>query len=1041
MKKLLYRLGCILPLLGLASCLGQVGFDPENMIPDDLPSISLVSPNAILVIQNHTKSLDITSIKIKDPDIGSIVGSETGKPKAGFEKSFSLQPKGNDHSYEITIAYAETVPKNDGFNSESSGVTGTDFGSGSPQTFHKALPSKGVYNLHFYRNDDGKVVLEDNNEALENNDDRDHQDTQQDPLDAGGGGEGSIDVGLSNENRSHVGLLILKNLTKINTDSADFAFWQNNGSAFPVTNYTMVPGPANRDQRSILLGPNDWKMEIEYTIPGRPAAKTWEKTVTVSAGGVFYAYFYKTANGSYAVSTQWPPIPDDSDKDGNSDPSEVVDPATEGILEITNKSETGAIIDTILIDGTEHKVSMLAGDPAKRFILPIGTVNVAFKPVGKSLFGLTIAREIRGGQTTTLAYTDSLSNPDVIPPGTGFGAGLIKVINQSTGIVVDTTIYDWPGLEKSTGIHWSDFKPPIPVNYNRTGNMDVIGTSDFPIQSGQLYLIQVVLETTDGLVIVEELGTLYDQIKEIVITQDKVDKGTRTGSRVTIYNNTDTPSTIIGMKVFPANDANKSVAYNVNIVKGGSAAVYVLSVPGFPIVQGMDYKAALTVYGNGNIGIIEKGFDPNNQLYHTNPDQNLRTVTLVQSDIEGRNPPLVEEFIPVTGISGIPSLLASQLNHDNTPKVMGSINLNSVAVVEPSTATTKSPVVWEKNNGGGTGNYTLTNGVLTVDGRVNAGGDTAMIKATIANAAGSASSKGPFTTTFTISLTFSQDPPPVNKVTGITWDAPSATVGAGDSINLASKATINPSNAHINNVPITVNDIQWSIVSGGDKGSLSGVSNQVFTAGNAGGTVTVTATLPAAYTSSGNAITQNITVTILPPPPPPTRVIRVMNWATTDTLKRVVFVPTNNAYSEDLYLTGHTAEAWATKQYNTYYDSKKNDSFINLPFIKDNPDVLNITLGSGLKNSFMDITVPKGRYYVFFVEGDGRTRGYCNPPTIDPPYGNNYRFLVDTDKIKDYYFVGMAEKPEGTAGGAYCLPIFYHSNYNVADIGTKKLKK
>jgi hypothetical protein len=374
-------------------------------------------------------------------------------------------------------------------------------------------------------------------------------------------------------------------------------------------------------------------------------------------------------------------------------------------------------------------------------------------------------------------------------------------------------------------------------------------------------------------VVIERIAALRGQMVNIVLNQADLNpggnaQGGRYGSKVTVMNRTTTQTNILGMYVYNKADVAASAVYFLDILSpAGQKDLYVLSSAGLPIVDGQDYAARLSVYGNGKIALIDKEFSSDGRLYSTNPDGHLRTITLSQSDLP---PELIETFVPVTGITidpspyTITSYTESNLDGSN-PAITynGTRNLNSLVVVGPDNATTKSPITWAIVSGGGSPYVSLnpSTSVFTVTGIAPAGNRTVTVRATIQNAAGTITAKAPFSADIQILLAY-VNTVKTQKVTGITLTP--RTIEAGDTLDLKTLASLAPVGANINGVPITVDDLVWTI-SGSTGSTLN--SGSILTAGQTAGTVTITATLPASK-NGGTSRTASTTVTITQTTPP-----------------------------------------------------------------------------------------------------------------------------------------------------------------------------
>jgi hypothetical protein len=491
-------------------------------------------------------------------------------------------------------------------------------------------------------------------------------------------------------------------------------------------------------------------------------------------------------------------------------------------------------------------------------------VDVAFMPTDQTFYGMNIPREITPKATTRLEYSNNLANPETVPPDEGYGAGLIRITNNSTGVVVAVDIWDKADLNTSLSMGYENFTPPIPIQYGRVGRVPVVGTPAFPLNPGPNHIIQVTVETPAGLSVVERLAALRGAIVDIVITEDMFQDTSRTGSKVTVYNTTTHPTTIIGMEVYSKDPAITGTAvYNLGIPSpAGSQSLYVLSGSTLPILEGQHYKAQLTVFGNGNIAQIDKEFSPGDDLYSLTPDDHPRTITLVEADLP---PELKETIVPLQSVTVVPnpytlwSTTQSALDLSGmTLKTGGTLDLNTdmVVVYNPNDASKKQPIVWSVQSGGSYVN--LNAGILTVTGIAPVGSRAITVRAAIADAGvNQASVYGDFT----VNLMYNNEIS-TKKVTGIILTP--ATVQAGDTISLPGLAVLNPAGANINGVQITVDSLIWTVVSGGTgAGSISG---STFTAGT-NGKVNVRATLPAAA-NDGTLVTADMIITVTAVPPP-----------------------------------------------------------------------------------------------------------------------------------------------------------------------------
>jgi hypothetical protein len=238
---------------------------------------------------------------------------------------------------------------------------------------------------------------------------------------------------------------------------------------------------------------------------------------------------------------------------------------------------------------------------------------------------------------------------------------------------------------------------------------------------------------------------------------------------------------------------------------------------------------------------------------------------------------------------------------------------------------------------------------------------------------------------------------------------------------------------------ITANDLTWQIT-GGTGATLSGSS----LTGTAAGSVTIRATLPADK-NQGEALTRTATITITappPPPPPPTPTsftLRFVKVNASDYVSQIALVPTSDAYSTAIQRTGHTKVRWATDTSSHKGAETKKVS----EFDKKYPDAVKYTITKiDKENDWADITIPwpAGNvtgYYLFFLEGDGRVRGYVNPGKLDPDWEFNFLFYLRPDYLYDSLRMWMStykQASPNSSGSLYVIPIGYDSHDNTASI-------
>jgi hypothetical protein len=115
-------------------------------------------------------------------------------------------------------------------------------------------------------------------------------------------------------------------------------------------------------------------------------------------------------------------------------------------------------------------------------------------------------------------FPNDADEQDILPPDAGYGRGLIKIVNNSYARVEMVTIHNLPGTDGSPLTYgYNQFTPSIPVQYNKTGYVEVTGTPEFPIKANEGYLIQITMENDKGIGIIERKGYIKDKVIMIVI--------------------------------------------------------------------------------------------------------------------------------------------------------------------------------------------------------------------------------------------------------------------------------------------------------------------------------------------------------------------------------------------------------------------------------------------------------------------------------------------------------------------------------------------
>jgi len=454
-------------------------------------------------------------------------------------------------------------------------------------------------------------------------------------------------------------------------------------------------------------------------------------------------------------------------------------------------------------------------------------------------------------------YPNDADEEDLLPPDlNGLGRGLIKIINNSYSMARLVNIVNLRRPNTSSmNISYQYFNPPVPVQYDKTGYVNVVGTEEFPIDAHEDYLIQVSLQANDNLFTVERKAYIKDQVVTIVIDGEDLKETNAVGAKVTLENNVISwPVTITSLIVRNKASPQSSV-YGIHtwqpsgvIGKAGQAVQYVLSSAGMPILKGDVFEAVITLQGNNNTGVITKDFSPAALYSELPPEQNTRTLTISDSDIPDS---LKENFVPVTSIA----LNKNVINVDLGISV-GRLDLNN-HTVNPSNATVQGPIIWEIVNPGDAV-CSLTNGLIEVTGRTTSLNPSTIIKvkATIQNAAGDLFSKYDYTQTFDITVNFSaspSNPDPDVWADNISFTGADLTIKVEEYRNLISMVKISPSNTTVKK-----EDIDWSIAGSGDYFSLNGPN----IIGKAVGIGKVKVVLPASK-NNNNALQAILNVTVI----------------------------------------------------------------------------------------------------------------------------------------------------------------------------------
>ncbi|MDR1910155.1 MAG: hypothetical protein LBQ35_09615 [Spirochaetaceae bacterium] len=344
-----------------------------------------------------------------------------------------------------------------------------------------------------------------------------------------GDAEGSSPGALTDANRGVLGLLILKNLAP--DAGIDSAVFTRQFAGSPPA-YSMTPGPASRDQKSILLGGGDWAVTAAYTRNG--AGSAGPKTATIAAGQISYMYFYKTRTGAYSLATSWSPVPGDAAGE-NTDPTQIGE--NEGWLHVVNSSARAVInkvqynngsawIDLDIPNATHTIEPQGVSDPD--LVVTSGNYAFRFKIITKDTYSRAVSRTIRPGQITTVEYTDAMDTDE--PPD---GYGTLRIINDSS-----STINKVAYLNMSLVSAWQEAATIITPGTNASLILPA------PNSGGYTYVVRAYISSssTSGNVYVERQVNIENQKISTITVTNNSDTGTETGTgtaQIRIYNNYD----------------------------------------------------------------------------------------------------------------------------------------------------------------------------------------------------------------------------------------------------------------------------------------------------------------------------------------------------------------------------------------------------------------------------------------------------------------------------------------------------------------------
>ncbi|MDR1574375.1 MAG: hypothetical protein LBS37_00065, partial [Treponema sp.] len=559
----------------LASCLNPIGFDPSNIqLKIDAKVSGEVdvrsSDYAILWVINRTSSVDVTGMTISRA--GAETKEVTGKPARASTHASYHEP--TDIPYRVDITYALSPG-----NTNSAYDAGNS--TGSFTIAEKYMPKAGAnYVIYVYRADDGKVIVVEDERITRPLDPSDTENPIEPPA------EGTPTYPL-----------IIRNVTA-DLDVEYITFRLDDKIL------TIDPGPKAKDEVLWYFEAGQYKVQVPL-----PLQKTTvEKNVPIikpndsQSWHTLYMWIYKTTNNFYSTTTTWPPNPNDA---ADVSMSDIAGPGM-GILQVINKSESSDVIQKIRIGervylfGTIDSPSFTKDMEWMRVLDP-GIHTVEIMPSRQNYYGMALSVNIKEGEVTTLSYYDRLADPDLPPPEIGgYGSGLVKIINNSTGVVNSVVIRD-TSANNSMSYSYGEFTPPDPINYNKTGRIGVVGDADFPITEGAHYLIQVELNLPDDYVVIERLAALKDQVVEIVINESEIQNVH--GANITLVNSTSAkPVQITTVTLYNVSNPGEASSFSGlnwnpqgNVPSGGTAGFRVNSSISMPIKTGSSFSASIGI--------------------------------------------------------------------------------------------------------------------------------------------------------------------------------------------------------------------------------------------------------------------------------------------------------------------------------------------------------------------------------------------------------------------------------------------------------------
>ncbi|MCL2008708.1 MAG: hypothetical protein FWG77_11565 [Treponema sp.] len=355
----------------------------------------------------------------------------------------------------------------------------------------------------------------------------------------------------------------------------------------PIVSFTNRPRA--RERRAVYLRPNEklYRVVVSYTVGDNPEvhSRTFSGPsrdpgiLLLFARDIAYMHIFRNAAGEVEIivtpgdteiPTTPPPGHDPDDSGIPVDDPYLGEGSVPGVIPEGRENRLGIVVIINMTNSENiHGVNFVMGDrdytmgrvnARDRQSIALGggswATTLSYGVNGASSIGprniivvpsshpqasqehyMYFYRNNRGGYDITNTWPPSDQHPDdILPIDAGHGRGLIKITNNTTSLVTSVLINNRRNpervgmfLDSETGAG-NPFSPPIPVQFNQVGFVDVVGTQAFPIEAHGEYLITVYLVHPEGEASFERLAYIKDQVVEIVINNFTLKKGAGGGN-------------------------------------------------------------------------------------------------------------------------------------------------------------------------------------------------------------------------------------------------------------------------------------------------------------------------------------------------------------------------------------------------------------------------------------------------------------------------------------------------------------------------------